>query len=513
MSALLDQPADRTRAVVRAYEALARFATAPDTLDDPVLAVGYDVLLAAGEPVDNRALLQHIAHRRASYGRDNPRRYRWGLSFRAQAVSAAYRRAAEQPPVHWRPREASWLERDATGYGARLMTPITLAAQYGYWGRLISAETAQPEVAALASAVLDEAQPVAEQDLAAMYAGLDPWRDTFALWILSGEPETATRFRDLLFGLAMRYGSLAARGGVVRGTRHPWYQRPLASATAQLAMGLWHWGVYPSIVPGLVSFVSLSRLADGSWADEGQPPDILTTLAAADLLARLDPGFDPEPTARWLAARQEPAGWWRALDPETPWLTAAVARWLLYSERAFHERFTWPTTPVWTRDRMTGLTTLAGVDELVAVIGALPRLGDQPMEVAFLDLAGFRAFNKVHGSQAEGDRVLELLGGALRDLPGILPARIGGDEMLMLGKPGDVIGPRIDAWRSAWPKRLRAAGVQEQVAPRILIGRSAARDVDALRRELGEGIFRMKQQYPETPAEGVQARLEDGHIS
>jgi hypothetical protein len=37
--------------------------------------------------------------------------------------------------------------------------------------------------------------------------------------------------------------------------------------------------------------------------------------------------------------------------------------------------------------------------------------------------------------------------------------------------------------------------------------------VDALRRELGEGIFRMKQQYPETPAEGVQARLEDGHIS
>jgi GGDEF domain-containing protein len=196
-----------------------------------------------------------------------------------------------------------------------------------------------------------------------------------------------------------------------------------------------------------------------------------------------------------------------------PWLTAAVARWLLLSERPFHERFVWPTSPIWTRDRMTGLTTLAGVDELVAVLGSLPRVADEPMEVAFLDLAGFRAFNKRHGSQAEGDRVLALLGEALRGLPDVLPARIGGDEMLMIGKPGDRIGPKLDAWRHAWPARLRAAGFSDKVAPRILVGRARAREIDELRRELGEAIFRMKQIFPETPAEGVQARLARGVVA
>lgn len=479
---------------------------------DPLLVVAYDILRAADEPVDDRALLQRIAHARARYGRDNPHRYRWGLSFRATAMSTAYHLPADAARVHWRPGEATWLERDPADYGARLMMPITLAAQFGYWTRTIADPDTEPEIAAFAGALLDETQPTAEHDVASMQTALDPWRDTFALWLLSSEPATAARLRDLLFALATRYGSIAARSGVVCGTRHPWFERPLVSATAQLASGLWHWGVYPSLLPALVSFVSLSRSSDGAWADEGQPADILTTLAAADLLSRLDPGFDPEPTRWWLIQRQEPEGWWRALDPETPWLTAAVARWLLRSERPFCERFEWPSVPVWTRDRMTGLTTLAGIDELIAAMTALPRLNNQPMDVAFLDLAGFRAFNTRHGSQEEGDRVMAVLGTALDAIPGALAARIGGDEMLILGKPDIDLAPELDRWRAAWPGRLRAEGIEEPVAPRILVGRARVRDVPALRRELGEGIFRMKQQFPETPPEGVQARLEDGAI-
>jgi GGDEF domain-containing protein len=512
VSALIRPSYGPAQAVVRAYDALIRFAESDDALADPLLVVAYDILAAADEPVDNRALLQHMARARARYGRENPRRYRWGLGFRAAAISAAYRREDSVGAAHWRPREHAWLAEQPSAYGARLMMPITLAAQFGYWGRVIADDGTEPEIAAFAAALLDESLPTAEHDVASMQTAIDPWRDTFALWVLSGEPETADRLRDLLFALATRYGSIAARSGVVCGVRHPWFERPLVSATAQLGAGLWHWGVYPSLLPALISFVSLSRTADAAWADEGQPTDVLTTLAAADLLSTLDPGFDPEPTAAWLMDRQETAGWWRALDPETPWLTAAIARWLLRSERSFTDRFSWPSTPVWTRDRMTGLTTLAGIDELIAAMGALPRLNNETMEVAFLDLAGFRAFNKIYASQEEGDRVLRLLGGALDVIPGVLAARIGGDEMLLLGKPGNAIGSVIEAWRAAWPARLRAAGIEEKVAPRILIGRSAVRDVSRLRRELGEGIFRMKQQYPETPAEGVQARLMDGLI-
>jgi GGDEF domain-containing protein len=157
---------------------------------------------------------------------------------------------------------------------------------------------------------------------------------------------------------------------------------------------------------------------------------------------------------------------------------------------------------------MTGLTTFAAVEELAAVMGELPRLANERIDVAFLDLAGFRAFNSRHGSQDEGDRLLAVLGGALRDMPGVLPVRIGGDEMLILGKPGAGIGDTIAAWRTAWPARLRAAGFTDPVAPRILIGTAPTRDLNHLRRELGEGIFRMKQAFTDVPPEGVQATLD-----
>jgi hypothetical protein len=498
---------DRELALYRAFEALAGLASAPDAALDPLVVVAFEVLRAAGDKVESRDLARTLAKRHTSYGRQNPMRYRWGLSHNAEPGSSAYRRPPG-PRVHWRPAEDEWLDRDRSGYGRRLMEPIVMAAQFGFWGRVAEDREHEPEVADLAGALLEEALPVAEHDIAFLHTALDPWRDTFALWVLTSEPQTAARLRDLLFTLAIRYGSIAARDGLVRGTRHPWFQRPLVSASAHLASSLWHWGAYPSVVPKLVSFVALTRNPDGSWADENQPPDILTTLAAADLLSRLDPGFDPEPTAAWLIGQQEESGWWRALDPEVPWLTATVARWLRQAQLPFTHRFSWPTAPVWARDRMTGLTTFAAVEELAAVMGELPRLANERIDVAFLDLAGFRAFNSRHGSQDEGDRLLAVLGGALRDMPGVLPVRIGGDEMLILGKPGAGIGDTIAAWRTAWPARLRAAGFTDPVAPRILIGTAPTRDLNHLRRELGEGIFRMKQAFTDVPPEGVQATLD-----
>ena len=55
-------------------------------------------------------------------------------------------------------------------------------------------------------------------------------------------------------------------------------------------------------------------------------------------------------------------------------------------------------------------------------------------------------------------------------------------------------------------------GSVEPVAPRILVGRGPAAQLMELRHKLGEGIFKMKQQYPETPPEGVQVRMVDGVI-
>jgi GGDEF domain-containing protein len=498
---------NRDIALYRAFEALSGLACAPDAADDPLVVVAHEVVRAAGDQVNNRNLARTLAKRHAAYGRHNPRRYRWSLSYNAEPGSTVYL----QPPgprAHWRPAEAEWLDRDRSGYGRRLMEPIVIAAQFGYWGRIAENRDYEPEIADFASSLVDEALPVAEHDIAALHMALDPWRDTFALWVLTSEPQAAGRLRDLLFTLAIRYGSIAARDGLVRGIRHPWFQRPLVSASAHLASSLWHWGTYPSVVPKLVSFVAVMRNADGSWADENQPADILTTLAAADLLTRLDPGFDPTPTVAWLIAQQEESGWWRALDPEVPWLTAAVARWLRQAELPFTQRFDWPSAPIWARDRMTGLTTLAALEELAIAMGQLPRLADEPTQAAFLDLAGFRAFNSRHGSQDEGDRLLSVLGGALRDMPGVLPVRIGGDEMLILGKPGADIAATIEAWRMAWPGRLRAAGFTDPVAPRILIGSARTGELTRLRRELGEGIFRMKQTFAEVPPEGVQATLD-----
>ncbi len=283
------------------------------------------------------------------------------------------------------------------------------------------------------------------------------------------------------------------------------------SANAYLAAGLWRCGIYPSVIPGLVASVRDAQRTDGGWGDDGQPSDVMTTLAAAELLGALAPDFNPSPTVAWFVRHQEPAGWWRALDPEVPWLTAAIADWLETSQRPFAARFAWPSAPIWARDRLSGLTTLATLEELELILGGLPALAAQPIEAAFIDLAGFGAWNTTHG-QVRGDAVIECLGRALGELPGVLAVRIGGDEFIILGRPGgrsDQVAATLERWRRAWPERLAqidAAGV----APRIVVVAGRAGELRTLRGVLGEQIGRAKHDWPNPPPEGALRRLGQG---
>ena len=153
-------------------------------------------------------------------------------------------------------------------------------------------------------------------------------------------------------------------------------------------------------------------------------------------------------------------------------MTAAVVDWLGLSQRPFRERFAWPAAPIWARDRLTGLTTIATLDELAQVVEGLPSLAAEPLEVGFLDLAGFGAWNTRFG-QTRGDELMAVLGRSLAEIPDVLAVRIGGDEFTILGRPGasDVVS-RMDAWRHAWPTRLADASMPATVAPRIIVGRA-----------------------------------------
>jgi GGDEF domain-containing protein len=499
------QPASPAEAVHRARIALVRFSRFPDAMDDPLAVVALDLLRRSGVAVDLRFPLAALQANTRAHGRHNPRRYRWNLSWRAEPNSGAYRLANDTPRPKWRETEIERDTQSASAHGNRLMVPVVLAAQFDFWEGVASDPSTPTDVIESARALIDEAAPIAEDELARWYEARDPWRDTFGLWLLTASPAVMARFRHALFALAVRYGVIATGSGVVRGVRFPFYGRPLVSASAQLAGGLWRSGVYPTLIPRLVGYFAPLRESDGGWGDESQPPDILTTLAAADVLSRLDPDFDPSPTIGWFMRHQEPAGWWRALNPEVPWLTAAVADWIERCGQPFASRFEWPTPPIWQRDRLSGLATIGTLEELEKAIVDLPRLGAQRHEVAFIDLAGFGDWNTRYG-QAKGDDVIQLLGKTLSELPDTLAVRIGGDEILLLGKPGDQperLRKTVERWRHTWPDRL--AGIDaHSVAPRVLVSTARFADLHDSRVALGLAIGPFKRQHATPPPEGVQ---------
>ena len=104
--------------------------------------------------------------------------------------------------------------------------------------------------------------------------------------------------------IADSYAASARRAGnVVLGTRFPFHGVPLVSASAQLASGLVALGVHPNLAGAMTAWVHAAQHDDGGWGDGDGPSDLLTTLVAAELLARLDPAYDPATTATLFAQR------------------------------------------------------------------------------------------------------------------------------------------------------------------------------------------------------------------
>lgn len=473
----------------------ARGATEDCLLPAAFLALGDDPAASA------HALLRVYRRREPAYGRDNSRRYRWGLGFRGEAGDDLYARTAGVP---WRPAESGWLERHPDAFARRILVPVSLATQLEFWS--LVADGPDEALASAAVSLLDEAQAIAETDVARWVAAEDPWADTFALWTLTGYPRAHARLRDMVFALAVRYGQISHRDGPIRGVRHPFWNEPLVSATAQLAHSLWRLGIYPTLLPGLVDFVRDSRRDDGGWADPGQPTDVLTTLAAASLLADVDPTFDASATVAFFESCQEPAGWWRALNPEVPWLTGAVAGWLDASAQPFSERFAWPELPVWSKDRTTGLPTMAVFDELAVALAGIRGLSETMLEVAFIDLAGFGAFNNRYGMDA-GDAALAAYAAALSAIPRTMTIRQGGDELLVLGIPGGQgqLEPQLRSFMDVWGDvAAERAGVPRGgVVPRVLLASGAAGELRSVRGRLGTAIGPLKKRDADLPANGL----------
>jgi GGDEF domain-containing protein len=483
---------DRSHAVRRAGDALLG-AVDSMALSDPMLPAALRFAADHGEKLVVAPLLASWKVRAAG-GPDHARRFPWSIGHDAMPSSAATE-APDGRGALWRARERDWLDRGPTAFASRLLTPIAIAENLDFLHGLTT--DTNPQIAGTATEILSDIQPLAEGDIADFIRGDDPWRDTFALWQLARRPAALELLRELALAIAMRSGTLASRlAGLPCGTRFPFEAVPLVSASAHLGLGLWALGYRPMLLPGLIDFVASREQRTGGWGDDGQPADILTTLAAAELLGSLDPSYSPEATIDFFVRHQESSGWWRALDPEVPWLTAAIASWLDGAERPFHERFAWPSYARTELDRKTGIPGFAAFDALDRLFRTMPGIGGSPIEMAFSDLAGFRLFNN-HCGQEVGDAVLRLFAQHLRRLPAAVAIRDGGDEFLIIGAPTRRnLAADIDAFRAEWPAIFRARFGTDvpMVVPRFVVGSSQGHRIAALRERLGREIGMTKNE-------------------
>jgi GGDEF domain-containing protein len=504
-------PDPRLPAIPRARAALDAlgFQLGQDELRDPIVAAAALDALRRGVFVDTPLLLAVLD------GPDFP----WVWPGDGGTGSSLYRRC-DGVDVHWRPREAEARRADPAAYARRLVEPIAQVQTLEFLAALADrggppGEAATPMLLRLTSTV--------ESGFARFVAADDPWRDLFALWQLSRAPRLLERIWFLAVAIAYMYASQARKiGGAVIGTG-PFKGEPLISASAALATVLWRLRIYPSLVPQLMAMCKRSvetprrrrpqipGFEPGAWGDPGQLADVLTTLVVADLLLSLDPDFDATATVDWLERRQEPEGWWRALGPEVPWLTGAVAELLERAQQPFPDRFRWPGALRLDLDRRTQIPTYAWFSDLARSVQEVPGLAAMTWEVAFIDLAGFGLFNNSNGMRM-GDEVIAAFGRALTRIPGTRSIRDGGDEFVVIGTPGSSgLNERLEIFRRAWLVAFRESfgEVDPPVRPRILvtstIGRELADTRDRLGREIG--TFKKLPQNEDPPADGVQARI------
>jgi GGDEF domain-containing protein len=392
----------------------------------------------------------------------------------------------------WRPRDQQLLEREPDVVEKRVVVPIAIAEQCALLDALAEGDDPAAEEA---RRLLDESEPIFRTDLASYVRASHAWTDTFALFCLCRQPAALERLQPFAIAIAACYAPAAKRdGGKVLGARFPFHGRPLTSASAYLASGLLALGSDLSLVASLSEFVASSQRDSGGFGDDDEPDDVMTTLAAADLLAHVDPAFDPEPAAVALESFQTEEGWFRALGPEAPWLTDAVVSWLDATSLPFAARFRWPHLLRANRDKKTGLPFYAYFTDLARLFGELPGIAASRCPLAFLDLVGFREFNNAFG-QDMGDAVLAAFAEELGTLPECTVIRDGGDEFLVVGAPtGTALGDAVEALRRRWPGSFerRFGRDAPPVASRVLVAHAAGRDLLAAREHLGRAVGELK---------------------
>jgi GGDEF domain-containing protein len=421
----------------------------------------------------------------------NPRsesRYRWELTHRVGVKHPVYA-PSERTWTAWREGDAQQLARDPFELEAKLLVPIVLASNLEV---LLTVAGSADSVAPRAAALLAEAAPIARRDIARYIAANDSWEDTFALWCITRMPRVLDMLHSLAVALAVSYA--AGRQGPVLGNKYPYYDRPLVSASAHLAAALLEIGLELEVVTTLVAYVREQQRTSGGWGDDETREDPLTTFVAADLLARTDPTFDLAPTIDYFERTQGSDGLWRALGPEAPWLTGQIAMLVCAASRPFSARFRWPHCGRSVMDQKTGIPFFAHFLDITNLLARLPGLAAAPVELGFIDLIGFRAFNNRFGQDA-GDDVLRMFATELRTIPIARAIRDGGDEFLVVGAPGRVrlaedLAMFMTRWRRVFGERYGADVLP--VLPRIVVGRAQSDQLRELRQRLGREITGLK---------------------
>lgn len=483
--------------LARAKDALAHVAINPAS---PFAAANANARRSVGAPVDLAWLFGEWKKRQPG-GVISRTRYRWDTSHEYCALPPF------SPPVSrwraWQEAEQDALERKPFAFEERISLPVLIAEACELLCEAASAEGPESIVAA---DLLYETEPIFRHDFAGKVLATHAWTDTFALFALTRAPRAFERLWPVILALATTYAGLARRSeGVVLGTRFPFHDKPLVSASAHLAAALLRLNMDVPVLARLIAFVRRQTSEEGSWGDAGGPSDVLTTFAAADLLLHVDPSFEPEATLRFFTERQGADGFWRALGPEAAWLTAGIARWIADLSLDFGERFRWPVSPEATRDRKTGLPFFAYFDDLSRLYADLPGIACGEIDLAFIDLAGFRDFNNTHGQQM-GDAVLAAFAEELGTLSGAAAIRDGGDEFLIVGAPKrKPLAHDLDVFRHAWPRifRERFGEVPQVVAPRILVQRTRADALLNARETLGRAIGEVKRTAAKPGPEGI----------
>lgn len=411
-------------------------------------------------------------------------RYRWELSHRVGVPRPAY----GGDPASWRDFRGSRRgEADPFDVEERLLLPIVLSEN----AELLLELVEHPQLGERASALLRETARLLRRDFARHVQMLEPWEDTFALWCLARQPHALALLHPIAVAIAACYA--AECNGKVLGVGYPFHQKPLVSASAHLAFALVTLGSDLELAASLTEFVRASRKPCGGWGD-GAEADVLTTLAAADLLSRIDPSFDAAPTIAFFASLERPTGFWGVLGPEAPWLTMQIVLWTAVASRTFGERFRWPHRGQAMRDHKTGLPFFGYFVEIADLLLTVPGLRDAATEIAFIDLVGFRTFNNQFG-QAMGDEVLRLFAAHLERLPHTRSIRDGGDEFLVIGAPtASELFATLEQFRKEWPERfVEAFGADvPPVAPRILLGWVPGAELRHAREVLGRRIGELK---------------------